>query len=700
MSLNPNSKTFRPKAVQRQSPRSLAIGTANAFRLSVDPNSQNVHGAAAAFVLYGLTRGYPSLNAPGTYLSLVVLLKAAMQSQMNRLKVAPRIWWQLVNALTPKNIIVKGQDIRYDWNMANFSVNNVPSLGGVILGPVLTQSTQGLYNVDVSAYPIPSVDEAADTVANLFSIFDTGHPLISPVDDYKYDVGCFAYKSPVSNPNLVDTFGSSYGVNASEAPLLSWFAYCGFAKSTGEAISLRIPRYFTGTQGSALQYIGLRLHYPVLMNKKYNFTRINFRSIDVMSVIDKHTQMLIDVKQKIFDSARPQVTLPPTNQLPDAYYGYQGEQPIGPIADVNLALLHRLHNFICAFSTLSATWGGTVANGLSAIATGTNLILPDMQSSFSESAWVVEAMSQLHPVYNPRNNMIHVPVPTISDDYVIFFRQAFSGTYSQTAPPPNYGGMNLDLLNSQIGGQVVCLISGPTLYEDRQAIMTMDAEYDAQISLMACAPRISPLRSGNMARTRMLNGSFLLKEDGLKRFLEYKKVEKTVMRKILDRYLEKKNVKAPSRTSPILEGLPVLGDTSAIVQKSDVPDDFLCVPVALYDSSPEALVYQRLISEDTDAKHIPNSVSQIYGVQQVGIASMYSSDPNNDTKSDVMTVSRSDVTPDEIIAVLDPLVDLLPPRAKAVAKVGQKIVKAIAPPIQNLVKKGRARRAARKKDKN
>lgn len=698
MSMNPRARSF-VSGKQRRAPMPVVLGTASTFQLSVDPNSTNVHGAAAAFVLYGLTKGFAARLAGSAYLSVVVLLKAAMEGQQNRLKVAPRIWWQVVNALTPKEIVVKGQTIKYDWNMGNFSINTTPGIGGVLLGAPQPSDTAGLFNISQAPVPIPTIEQATDEVSALFASYDKVHAMIPPVDDYIRDVGAFAYKVGIQDPSSSDIYTTQYGICASESPIRSWFGFCGFALQTGAALPFRIPRFFTGTNGSALQYIGLRLHYPKLMDRRFTMSRILFRTVDIGTVFTKHTKMLTEMKQKLNEAGRPQSTPAVDGLLPDAYYGYEGNDQVGPSIDFNLAVLHHLLNFSGAFIATSACWAGVVANGLSSISTGTNLILPGMNETFSDSAWIVESMSQLHVVFNPRNNMIHVPVPTISDEFISFARTAYANTYDVTLNP-NYGGINLDLLNSTIGASTVQLMNGPSFFSDRTNCMNADNSYNMQNRQKSAVPLIANLRSAAAVRTRMLNSSFLKSDDTLRQYFAYRRIEKKRIEAFLEwRSKHRDGIKAPTRQSPITEGLPIAGDTYAMAPRSDYPDDQLVLPVALYESPDIALNHQRLISEDTNSKTVPNNVTQLYGIQQDGVASNYSSDPNNDAVTKVIAVSTSAVDPDEIIDALDPLVDMLPPRMRMIAKGAQAVAKKVAPAIQKAVQKGKERRQRRKEAK-
>lgn len=700
------SKEFVPKYKKqmRHAPHSLVVGTSQSFRLSVDPYSENVHGAAAAFVLYGLSRGYPSAKAGSTYLALVVLLKAAMEGQINQLKLAPRLWWQVTNALTPKSTRSKGQEIRYDWNMATFNINSVPNLGGVILGPVQTSSTGGLSNINVNAIAIPSVNAAADSAMDLFAAFDEAHKSVPIVDDYKFDVSAFAYKQPlVPSPNA-DTFRTQYAVSLSEAPIRSWFGYCGFASSTGEGISFRTPRFFLSSQGSALQYIGARLHYPQMMHRKFNMTRLNFRSIDVSQVLDRHTKMLQFVKTKLIQAERSEVS---NKLLPDAYYGNRNDQTGYFIPTQNLAILHHILNACGSYFAMSALWAGVVANGLSAMATGTNTVLPNLNQTLADSAWIVEEMSQLHPVFNQRNNMLHVPVPCISEDYIQYFRTTFADYYETTSTfCPDYGGAALDLLNSAIVGTIVSLVNGPSLHEDRVALGEIDQLYQGQNPQVSSSPKISPLRCGNVVRTRIVNGSFLFSAENYKKIFAYQRVRDG---KAVERFLafmeEKKEMraklKAPVRTSPLIQPLPVIADTSAIALENPQVEDQLTVPIAVYDSVSEGVAAQRLISEDIEVKIVPEGYVQIQEIQQFALSGAYAGDANNDTKTDVIRQAvRDQVDPEEIINGLDPLIELLPPRLRMIGKVAQKVAKTVAPAIQKAVQNGRRRRQEKKERKS
>lgn len=699
VSMNPNAKPYVPKAARlgrRQVPRNLSIGQTKAFRISVDPNSENVHGAAAAFVLYGLIRGYPAQEAARTYLALVVLLKAAMESRIDLLKTAPRLWWQVTNALTPKSVHVRGQEIRYDWNMGNFSVNNVPSLGGVIFGVPLNSDTNGLYNLNVAAVTVPTENEAADLAANLWATYDEAHKVTEHVNDYIYDVGAFAYKIKIQDPSSVDVFSTQYGINASEAPHRSWFAYCGFGLSTASALPFRIPKYFSSTQGSSLQYIGARLHYPMLMQRSHNMTRINFRMFDLENVILKCTRALNDTRDKLEGAGRPQTT---NNFIPDAYWGTIGGTSGLAVIDINLYALHNLLNVIGALASLSATWAGVVANGTASIATGTNLILPEMNETFAAPAWIAEVMGQMHPVYARRNDMLQVPVPVISDDFIPFFRTGFGAYFNTTTTMPTYGGNNLDLLNSQIGGQVVQIMNGPTIFTNRSSVMEADQIYNNQLDMKSVVPVIAPLRSRNVFRTRLLNGSFVKNTEKIVQLFDYIGTDRAAVKKFLA-YLEaKKEVKAPFRTSPITSILPTVGMACAEPVPTDYPDDQLCVPVALFESPTVALNNQRLIAEDIETMITPLNAVIGYGITQFGICSSYTSDPNNDTKTDVMKAVTCDVDPVEIIDKFDPLVDLLPPAMRGAAKIAQKVAKAVAPAVKKAVQKGRERRQRKREAK-
>jgi len=673
------------------------IGNASSFKLSVDPNSPNVHGAAAAFVLYGLTMGFESYKAARTYLGLVVLLKAAMEGQRDKIKIAPRLFWQVCNALAPKEANYKRQTIKFDWNMANFSVNNVPNIGGVTFGVPLNTDQDGLYKLDVSAVTVPTVEEASDYASELWSLYPPAHKPIERVDDYIRDVSAFAYKVPVISPQATDTFTTQYGINALEVPISSWFGFCGFGLSTAEAIPIRVPRFFRATQGSALQYIGSRLHYPMLLNRKHNLTRINFRTLNMEEIIIKAARSLGDVREKLEAAGRPQ-TQP--YETPDAYSGKFGTDATHPVIDINLFAIHRLLNVLSAIACLSGTWAGVFANGLSSMATGTCLILPDMNAAYSDCAWMIEVMRQMHPVFASHNDMLHVPVPCISDDFIPFFRAGFGAYFDSTgATMPTYGGNNLDLLNGQIGSQAVQLMNGPSLSTNRTALNEADGFYSNMLSLQLAVPEIAPLRSYNIVRTRLLNSSFERNVDQLMRFFAHVRSDKARIKKFIEWYTDKERlmkIRAPFRTSPLVSGLPVVGDTAAMEIQSNGADNQLAIPVALYESPTVALHNQRLVSEDTESMIIPNNVSNGYGIQQLGISSNYSGDPNNEKPTEVMALAVTEVTPEQIIDKLDPLVDLLPPRIRTVAKLTQKVVKAAVPAIQAAVQRGKERRAKRK----
>lgn len=700
--MNKEAKPFYPGGNRnRKSPHSLVVGSSKTFRLSIDPHPETVHGAAAAFVLYGLTKGYDSGLAASAYVSLVVLLEAAMRGQVNQLKVAPRLWWQLVNALAPKATRSKGQSIQYDWNMTNFAVNPVPNLGGVIFGPVQGGVTGGFNDINVNAVGIPQISAASDVAGGLFAVFDEAHKVMPPVDDYKFDVSAFAYKIPLVSNGGVDVYRTSYGVNAHEVPIRSFFGFCGFAQSTAERIPFRLPRFFLSSQGSALQYLGIRLHYPKMMDRRFTMTRINFRTMDISAVTDKHTKMLQFVKTKLIQAERTETS---NKLLPDAYYGFQNDGAGYFIPTVNLAIVHHLLNACGGHIALAACWAGTVANGLSAMAVGTNLVVPNLNTKGTDSSWLIEEMSQIHPVFNPRNNMVHIPVPCISEDYIQYFRTIFMDYYETTSSScPDYGGTALDLLNSTIGGNYVQLVNGPTLFEDRGNLTEIDQLYQALNPMVGAEPKISPLRIGNIVRSRLVNGSFINSADNLRKIFTFQRLkDMKAGERLIDYLADKKRVgvKAPVRTSPLVQILPVMADTSAIEVVNPQVEDQLNIPISIFSSVEEGVAAQRLIAEDTDVKLLPKDFNQIQEIQSFVVSSAYAGDANNETKTDVISVTmRNDVDPSEIIDGLDPLIDLLPPRVRMVAKVAQKVAKAVAPAVKKMVDNGRARRQRRRGQK-
>lgn len=670
---------------------SLGAGQSDTFKLTIQVNAPSVHAACAAFVLYGLTKGFPAAKAGTAFVALQVVIRASMSGNVDLLKKAPRLWWQWSNAMAPKTVRTRGQTIQYDWDVDTFGINNIPSFAGIELGRPESSTSFDLYDVDNGPVAVPGLQQAADDALELFTSFNAIHPLIERVQDYAYDVSAFAYKIVTAPIVSSDPLKTNYGVSYSEAPIRSWFGFCGFGGSdTTEG--LRFPRFFQSAQGGACNYFGIRLHFPVVMGRKHTLTRIILRSVDVMTVIEKHTRMLQDARSKLTDAGRTQ-TGPPTGQLPEGYYGVYDNNSTGYTPPVNLAILHRYLNIVSVFSSLAACWAGA-SNGLAAVAVGTNLIDPNNNAGMTESAWVMAATQNLYPVMAKGQNLISIPYPSISEEFVPYFRNAFPDAYAITG---NYGGDQLDLLNSNVAGSPIILTSGPTLFDDRQALSAIDAQYMQMNPQVSSLPVMSVIRVGNPVKSRLIQRFRLDADSSNQRITSLAKMYKVPPERLIQ-FFSKKTMKGKSanRQSPMTQNTSVVADTSAIsLEESSEVDDLLIVPVTFFEGG-NALEFQRLAYEDNNVRRYGEKSQPLYAIQQVNQGSQYANDPNNSIVSSVNSFSQSNPEVDQIVDGITPLIDFLPPGVRGVARAVQKVVKAIVPPIQKAVQKGRDRRDARK----
>jgi len=387
----------------------------------------------------------------------------------------------------------------------------------------------------------------------------------------------------------------------------------------------------------------------------------------------------------------------------------------------------------------AAMWFGS-SQTFVAIAVGTNCLDPFQTSGLTESFFSVASARQLSPIFNKVTNQVTVPFPVISDNALPAFWAQFETApniyYPNTTGSPQYGGVTLDLLNSQIGSQYVAW-AFQGLKDDKQAVKTADAEIQNMI------PTSSPLglftipSTMNMLTTKNLNvgndfnslevcGTSYealmtkiakrLKHDPVAFMATQRKNFETMRLSKLKEIKPKSDVdpnpipnewtrrttyvKAPSRTSPDTTSAVILSLTSEdSLDPNHAIENMMQMPISAYLPVTRATDYERIVNGGTTAYEPGVMGSQSFLLENVGTAPSFVKDPTSVQGSEVTQellrlsrgLAQSANLGNQFESVVSSISNYMP-----IVKAGASVVGALVNVGKNMAVRIRARRAKRK----
>jgi hypothetical protein len=607
------------------------------------PDQVQLSMVCAAFIQYALTMGFDKSQATQAYMAAQVVLMESMRNAPLPMQKAPRMWWQLLNALQSKTIFYKGADITYKWDMDLVAPDTGVNKFGFRFGALEAGNTPigGLYTISDTAGVIKDLAISCEQLTSVFEYFGDAHPMIECPLDFCEDVSAFATKTSLfADQNRSDQTKSSYSVCYHEVPIISYWGCCGFAKAppAGSKDSFRVPRFTKFSQGHAGNHVGMRLHFPKFMAKQFVHTTPDFRMYDLGKWFEVDTQMRATMKQMLNNANRTQSDA--TSSIPDGYVN----------VPMNEAILSRIFNFAAASLMYPAAWFGT-SQTLVAIAAGTNNIDSTLPKGRGEASWSVANQRQLTPLYNRNSNRLIIPVPTISNSIVSELWNLFPNSYNQT-DTDIYGGTRLDILNSMIGSALVSMINGPSARAGFLGVDEIDNTYTAVVQTSPVEPvSVQPDTKKALEQDVLsLEGTGRSKSDVMAdvfRKFGGKDWERNLRKHLANIENQKSvhaSIKSDFRQSPSLIASVFLGQTTcSTFDEGRGLEDNLQGPVTLYEPSAQSITITQLVHEQNH-KFVPGDFNTlpVTVIQELMVAGQYATDPNTTHDTQVMSdINRS-----------------------------------------------------------
>jgi len=722
-----NVPVATPKQRQRYEQTRSNPGQTTTITISCPPNMAAFQSLASSFVLYGLSYGYEPASAATAFAGIMQLLIAAMSNFSAVPEKAPRIWWALTNALRPKNAVHMGITYRFEWDLSSFTVPNQPNFAGIYFGAPITGTLfNGFPTISSASLPSLTAMEATDIVSDLFSKYPREHAVISRVDDYLQDPSIFAWRSLVLPAiNQQDGTNSSYGINQLEVPIRSYFGYMGLALGTntdsGTTGIQRIPTGANFSQGNAGNNLGIRLCFPKYQGAAYSKMKLNLKVVDLESWYFQDVQARIAANTGLLNAERSTAA---TTKLPAVYDN---------VSD-NLAIIYRLFNYISSMLSFCPCWAQASQTFL-AVSVGTNLIDPFGTHGMTDSFISVATARQLQPTYNKRNDSLTVPYPSVSDQFIQDYNSMFEGFYPSTNPDIQFGGDNLDLLNSVVGTTPICWGS-PVLKDFKQLVKTADGYLINQIpnssplsvwasatisnvltqkivnsssdSEVAVLKRIATFRGLNAEKfvqnlIKRRNAARQVKIDSMDTFTNSDGLEvvesgkKKAVQELAKDGFPVRITKAPGLQSPSTLNAQI----NAVVGEHDfglnaVVQNMMQVPIAQYPTIDVA----RTIHGSSSSYESGMTGSQSLTMEEFGTANSFVKDPTSmqgsEATQEVLKLSKEVLG----MAGMGQQFESVISAAAPIAGLVYRGVKAVIPVFKKMVDNGRKRRAARKAKKN
>jgi len=433
--------------------------------------------------------------------------------------------------------------------------------------------------------------------------------------------------------------------------------------------------------------------------------------------------------------------------LPQAY----GTTNTSPGIQPNLAFISRAFNYAANMLSGAAMWFGA-SQTFVALNVGTNCLDPFQTNGLTEAFFSVASSRQLSPIFNKVTNQVTCPFPAIADTAIntlwSMFETGGAGSvyYPNTTGSPQYGGMTLDLLNSQIGSTYVAW-AFQGLKDDKQNLKTADAEIQNMIPTSSPLSLFTAPSTMNMLTTKNLNvGSSTealqmcgtTMETLLTKIARKLKVEPTTFittlnknrdlfkkSKINDKaVLEQKRsdfefeldgkhlhewakrskfTMAPSRTSPDTSTSTILSVTSEDqLDPNHAIENMMQMPISAYAPVIRATDIERIVNGGTTAYEPGVMGSQSFLLENMGTAPSFVKDPTSVQGSEVtqelLRLSRGIAQTANLGNQFESVVSGIS-SAMPIIKTGATIVGGLINVGKKIAVRVRARRARRKANK-
>jgi len=434
----------------------------------------------------------------------------------------------------------------------------------------------------------------------------------------------------------------------------------------------------------------------------------------------------VQVNNNLVNSGRPASAFPVA--VPPAY-----TVPGGVTA--NLYLLYRYANYIGAMLNNSPCWFGAWQM-YSSIAVGSNNIDPFTYEAQTDAYWSMAATKELRPAYDRQRNVLTVPFPTISDTFVTDDWYTIMITDNAFPNPAAYGGATLDLLNSEVGGTLVCLVNGPTLKDDKGYVKIADGTYGNMVPNSSSIPvnavsetkavettQILTDTTNNADRKQILSrilGSFILdpkkRDVAINTWFLNKKNRPPVITNTIIRFpsigivqtgeegkmLEPVVRTVTNRTSPSTTLAMLIGVTSAEgFDEGRKLETVMQTPISGYTPYPFGPLIERLVHGDQAAFYPGSGAKQAVTFTDITTAPTFVLDPTSNTKNDVAVamLQMSDNFKDKKMGVgsmISDVSDTAPPRARRVGKAVGTIVTGLEKSIGKKIQQKRQQKGKKK----
>lgn len=686
---------IRPKPISGRNP---LPGQSDQITLNVEVNPDKFVGICASFVLYGLSLGADRLKATSYLGALQVIFKNSMADGSRVLTKAPRIFWIIDNALRPKTVKYKRYTYHYTFD-STFNANTDKNPIGCIFG-ASGEFVDGLVAIDTGSYTLPTLGAAVELAAELFGYFSKRNPLISQVDDFLYDPSIYAWTGGTTQYGAWDYLNSDWHLCALEVPIRSWLGYSGIAtrkilNGPNAPSGNRIGKFAEYCMGGALHYVGLRLYMPGTLSRRFVKTKISFSPIDMNTWLLAQPELLINQTNRLVASARVEGATPGF-EAPDVWKNNGVSK--------NLFLLSRYKNIMNSFTPFACCWASASIQ-FCASAVGTNIIDPISIQGASDVYANIASTRELKPSFDAYENIMVVPYPMVMSDTVAQIWAAYPEFLADSVAPRGYGGTDLDLLNSNISGQIVSLVDGQFLRDDFSLVTRSDNANNQLLPTSSVFPSGDPLATTLVGQALQLvtanprtssERDMLLRffrfarrgeEKGLKALEEYEKLRD---RRHMEREIRIKQGKMSAERTNISTTTAIQLGTGSIVPLNDdlKLTTLMMQPVKI---SPDADFpdMARIIYDMPNMLKSTGESNQSFVITRSSNGDNYIKDPNNFQGSELsqvlLDISKSSGLTSTNSSAIPLLTDLA-------INVGTRIVKKIA----SKVRERRAVKAQRK----
>jgi len=513
--------------------------------------------------------------------------------------------------------------------------------------------------------------------------------------------------------------------------------------NTYDDATQRVPTNTLYSQGGAGNHVGLRLVFPSFISKRHVKTGLNLKPVDLQNWVGQDTVARAAAALNNVNAVRPDTGF---GLLPQAY-GTTNATGIQP----NLAYIYRIFNYVANMLSGAAAWFGA-SQTLVAMAVGTNCLDPFQTSGLTEAFFSVASSRQLSPVYNKVTNQVTVPFPAISDEALSAFWSMYETSpniyYPNITGTPQYGGVTLDLCNSQIGSVYVAW-AFQGLKDAKQDVKTADAEVQNMIPTSSPLGLFTQPSTMNMLTTKNLNigatnealeicGTTMetllgkiakkMKHDPIA-FMATRKKNAEILRqsklkneKQLALELKKNDLefddgpryqnefarravflRAPSRTSPDTTTATILSITSEDqLDPNHAIENMMQMPVSAYSPVVRATDIERIVNGGVTAYEPGVMGSQSFTLESIGTAPTFVKDPvsmqASEATGELLRLSRGIAQTANLGVQFESVVNAVG-GAMPMVRAGATVVGALVNVGKNIATRVRARRARRKAQK-